>query len=111
MDLQKVLDKKKMKPRNTEEEEGLPIFYLLRVLLFSYLITGFLLLLLAFLLYRVGLSEKVVTISIIGIYVIATFLAGFLAGKKMEKHADLFIVQWETQVKHYKKAVYGGCLY
>ena len=33
------------------------------------------------------------------------------AGKKMEKHADLFIVQWESQVKHYKKAVYGGCLY
>ena len=33
------------------------------------------------------------------------------AGKKMEKHADLFIVQWETQVKHYKKAIYGGCLY
>ena len=33
------------------------------------------------------------------------------AGKKMEKHADLFIVQWKTQVKHYKKAVYGGCLY
>ena len=34
-----------------------------------------------------------------------------VAGKKMEKHSDLFIVQWETQVKHYKKAVYGGCLY
>lgn len=34
-----------------------------------------------------------------------------VAGKKMEKHADLFIVQWETQAKHYKKAVYGGCLY
>ena len=34
-----------------------------------------------------------------------------VAGKKMEKHADLFIVQWKTQVKHYKKAVYGGCLY
>ena len=33
------------------------------------------------------------------------------AGKMMEKHADLFIVQWETQVKHYKKAIYGGCLY
>jgi hypothetical protein len=29
----------------------------------------------------------------------------------MEKHSDLFIVQWETQVKHYKKAIYGGCLY
>ena len=34
-----------------------------------------------------------------------------VAGKLMEKHSDLFIVQWETQVKHYKKAVYGGCLY
>lgn len=34
-----------------------------------------------------------------------------VAGKKMEKHADLFIVQWETQKKFYKKAIYGGCLY
>ena len=34
-----------------------------------------------------------------------------VAGKKMEKHANLFIVQWETQKKFYKKAVYGGCLY
>ena len=33
------------------------------------------------------------------------------AGKMMEKHSDLFIVQWETQVKHYKKAIFGGCLY
>lgn len=34
-----------------------------------------------------------------------------IAGKKMEKHTDLFIVQWETQRKFYKKAIYGGCLY
>lgn len=34
-----------------------------------------------------------------------------IAGKKMEKHSDLFIVQWESQKKHYKKAIYGGCLY
>lgn len=34
-----------------------------------------------------------------------------IAGKKMEKHTDLFIVQWETQKKYYKKAIYGGCLY
>lgn len=34
-----------------------------------------------------------------------------VAGRKMEKHADLFIVQWETQKKFYKKAIYGGCLY
>lgn len=34
-----------------------------------------------------------------------------VAGKKMEKHTDLFIVQWESQKKFYKKAIYGGCLY
>jgi len=34
-----------------------------------------------------------------------------VAGKMMEKHTDLFIVQWETQKKHYKKAIYGGTLY
>ena len=34
-----------------------------------------------------------------------------VAGKKMEKHADLFIVQWESQMKFYEKAVYVGCLY
>lgn len=34
-----------------------------------------------------------------------------VAGRLMEKHSDLFIVQWESQVKHYHKAVYGGCLY
>ena len=33
------------------------------------------------------------------------------AGKKMEKHSDLFIVQWESQKKFYTKAIYGGCLY
>ena len=34
-----------------------------------------------------------------------------VAGKLMEKHSDLFIVQFETKKKHYKKAIYGGCLY
>ena len=34
-----------------------------------------------------------------------------VAGRMMEKHSDLFIVQWEKQKKYYKKAIYGGCLY
>ena len=34
-----------------------------------------------------------------------------VSGKHMEKHSDLFIVQWESQKKFYEKAVYGGCLY
>ena len=34
-----------------------------------------------------------------------------VAGKKMEKHSDLFIVQWESMLKLYPKAKYGGWLY
>ena len=57
--------------------------FLLKTLLFSYIITGGLLLLLAFMLYKFKLQETIVTIGIIGIYIIATFFAGFVTGKKV----------------------------
>ena len=56
--------------------------FILKCLLISYLLTTGLLLLLALMLYRFGLSEKIVSICIIAIYIIVTFLAGFLAGKR-----------------------------
>ena len=34
-----------------------------------------------------------------------------VAGKMMEKHSDLFIVQWESMLKLYPKAVYKGLIY
>lgn len=34
-----------------------------------------------------------------------------VAGKLMEKHSDLFFVQWESQKRFYEKARYVGCLY
>lgn len=34
-----------------------------------------------------------------------------VAGKLMQRHADLFFVQWESQKKFYSKAQYVGCLY
>ena len=48
----------------------------------AYVLTGLLLLVLAFLLWRFQISEKMVGAGIILIYVTATFAAGFLAGKK-----------------------------
>ncbi|WMC92206.1 TIGR04086 family membrane protein [Kineothrix sp. MB12-C1] len=57
--------------------------FLLKCLLFSYVLTAGLLLLLAFMLYRFSLQEKVVNICIILIYIAVTFLAGFIAGKRM----------------------------
>ena len=56
--------------------------FILKCLLISYLMTTGFLLLLALMLYRFGLSEKIVSICIIAIYIIVTFLAGFLAGKR-----------------------------
>lgn len=56
---------------------------LLKSLLFAYIFTVIMLGVLALLLYRLGLSEKAVSIGIIVIYVAATMLGGFFTGKKM----------------------------
>lgn len=36
---------------------------------------------------------------------------GSLSGKVVYPIADLFLVQWKTQLKKYKKAIYGGPLF
>ena len=56
--------------------------FILKCLLLSYLLTTGLLLLLALMLYRFGLSEKIVSVCIVTIYIIVTFFAGFLTGKR-----------------------------
>lgn len=58
------------------------IVFVIKCMLASYLLTAGLLLFLALMLYRFGLSEKVVSICIIVIYIAVTFLAGFIAGKR-----------------------------
>ena len=67
-----------------------PVVYLLKSLLFAYILTGVLLALLSFLLYKLGFGEKVVAIAIIVIYVAATFFAGFMAGKRMKNRKFLW---------------------
>ncbi len=58
------------------------LIFVVKCMLVSYLLTAGLLLFLALMLYRFGLSEKVVSIGIIVIYIAVTFLAGFIAGKR-----------------------------
>ena len=66
--------------RQTRKESMLiPV---LVILVTMYIITGMLLLLLAFLMYKLDLTEPVVNGAIIAIYIIAGFLGGFLMGKK-----------------------------
>ncbi|MCI7130540.1 MAG: TIGR04086 family membrane protein [Lachnospiraceae bacterium] len=52
------------------------------ILVTMYVISGILLLLLAFLMYRMDLAEPVVNGAIIAIYIIAGFFGGFLMGKR-----------------------------
>ena len=74
----------------TTNQGNIPVLFLLKTLLFSYILTGALLALLAFLLYKVGLTEKIVSIVIIVIYVAATFFAGFMAGKRLKNRKFLW---------------------
>ena len=66
------------------------VIFITKCMLAAYILTAGLLLLLAFMLYRFGLSEKVVSICIIAIYIVVTFLAGMLAGKKAGKRRFLW---------------------
>lgn len=56
----------------------------LKILLFMYLVTGALLLLLTLLLSKFQLSEGAVSIGIVVIYVVSGFLGGLMAGKRMK---------------------------
>lgn len=57
---------------------------ILKILLVMYLVTGLLLLILSAMLYKMQLSESVVSVGIVVIYVISGFLGGFLSGKVMK---------------------------
>ena len=59
-------------------------------ILISYLLTGLLLIILALLLYQFGLSEKIVSICILCVYVVASFFSGFLSGKQLQSRKFLW---------------------
>ncbi|MFV0344423.1 MAG: TIGR04086 family membrane protein [Anaerocolumna sp.] len=60
------------------------VMTILKDLLFSYIITGLLLMLVAFLMLKLDISNKVLSGAIVAIYVISTFVGGFLLGKSAE---------------------------
>ena len=68
---------------------GTKVMWVLKSLLASYIVTGLLLLALTFLVYQFKLDEQVVIGGIVMIYVISTFVAGFILGKLI--HVRKFI--------------------
>ena len=71
-------------------KERIPVIFLLKCLLFSYIVTMALLAVLAFLLYKLGLGEKFVAGAIVAIYVLATVLGGMIAGKRLKNRRFLW---------------------
>jgi putative membrane protein (TIGR04086 family) len=58
---------------------------ILKALVTAYIITGVMLLCIAFALYKFGISENVVNILIIVVYVVASFVGGIVVGKAVKE--------------------------
>lgn len=69
-----------------------------KALLAAYAMSALLLLLLAFLLYRLEISESVVTGGIVSVYLISTLAGGFVMGKMMK-------------VRKFFWGILTGCIY
>ena len=54
---------------------------------------------------------KLFRAKIIYIETFASITSGSVAGKLIYKFADLFVVQWESMLKVYPKAKYGGWIF
>ena len=67
-------------------------------MLAAYIVTGLMLLLLAFLVYQFQVGEKGVDIAIIVVYVLVNFMTGFFMGKK-------------KKVKKYLAGMFSGMAY
>ena len=59
---------------------------MIRGLIISYAVTGVLLATLAFVVYKLKLTESVTDLAIIAIYVMVTFLGAFIVGKRVREH-------------------------
>ena len=73
-----------------QANQGNRIMKIVSTLLIMYVVTGVLLLLMAFLLFRFQLNEKVVSVGILLIYVVSCFLGGILMAKKMRMRKFLW---------------------
>lgn len=64
-------------------KKALP-FHIAKALIFSYIVTAVILLLLSFILYKAQIPSGVVSVGVILAYILSTFVGGFFIGKKVE---------------------------
>ena len=62
-------------------QKNIKMTWWIKSLLVSYIVTGILLLILTFFMYKFELNEKIVSAAIVGIYVVSTLIGGMIIGK------------------------------
>ena len=62
-------------------QKNIKVIWWIKSLLASYIVTGILLLVLTFIMYKFDLNEKIVSAAIVGIYVVSTLIGGMIIGK------------------------------
>ena len=62
-------------------QKNIKVIWWIKSLLASYIVTGLLLLVLTFFMYKFELNEKIVSAAIVGIYVVSTLIGGMIIGK------------------------------
>ena len=62
-------------------QKNIKVIWWIKSLLASYIVTGILLLVLTFFMYKFELNEKIVSAAIVGIYVVSTVIGGVIIGK------------------------------
>ena len=62
-------------------QKNIKVIWWIKSLLASYIVTGRLLLVLTFFMYKFELNEKIVSAAIVGIYVVSTLIGGMIIGK------------------------------
>lgn len=62
-------------------QKNIKVIWWIKSLLASYIVTGILLLVLTFFMYKFELNEKIVSAAIVGIYVVSTLIGGIIIGK------------------------------
>lgn len=77
--------------------KSMKILEVIKSLVVAYIITGIALAILAFVIYKWNVNETVTNIVILAIYVLATFIGGFITGKRVQERKFL----WGS--------VLGGC--
>lgn len=79
-----------MKKIIRRQENGVSWLNLLTYLLIAYIVSVLILVVLALLLYKMNISEQIVSVGVVITYVLSCFLGGFLAGKKMKQKRFLW---------------------